>query len=341
LKKSPAEDWDRIRSRYGLNAVGASNITGLLFGDNAQTWLNRLLAWSNQAQRLLPSGGKDSPQPVKPQRGTGRFINFATANPLPNFLIRKAKLGLEIPAGNIDLEITDATNQPDILGRPMRLHAAGNQLQNANSVKINGVIDHVNPNETKDTITWSITGYKMADVAISKSTTLPLTLTSALGDFKGDIELKNHALDANVDANFKNANWSSTATEGWTGRVANSITSIHHFSLDGQLQGTLSSPKISLHSDLDNQLKQAVAGQLKSAQSDLEKKFKARLNDEVASMAGPHKEAVAFLTDKETSLDQRINNLDEMLKAELKSAVDTKKQETRDKLKDKLKGLTR
>lgn len=339
LNKAPAEDWDRLSSRYGLNATGASNITGLLFGNNAQTWLNRLLAWSNQAQRLLPSGGKDAPKPVKPQRGTGRFINFATTNPLPNFLIRKAELGLEIPAGNINLEINDATNRPDILGRPMRLHAAGDQLQNANSIKIDGVIDHVKPDATKDSITWSLTGYKMADVAISKSSTIPLTLTSAQATFKGDIELKGQALAANVDANFKNANWSSTATEGWSGRVANSITSIHHFNLDGKLQGTLSSPKISLHSDLDSQLKQAVAGQLKSAQSELEKKFKARLNEEVASMAGPHKDQLAFLTDKENSLDQRINNLDKMLKAELKSAVDTKKQETKDKLKDKLKGL--
>ncbi|WP_455196610.1 TIGR03545 family protein, partial [Kaarinaea lacus] len=116
LKKAPAEDWDRLKSRYGLNAAGAGNITGLLFGDNAQMWLNRLLAWTQQAQRLLPSGGgEDTPQTVRPQRGTGRFINFATTNPLPNFLVRKAKLGLELTAGNIDLEINDATHQPDIL----------------------------------------------------------------------------------------------------------------------------------------------------------------------------------------------------------------------------------
>ena len=339
LKQAPAEDWNRLASRYGLNATGASNITGMLFGDNAQTWLNRILAWSDQAQRLLPSGGEDSPQPVKPQRGTGRFINFATTNPLPNFLIRKAKLELIIPAGNIELEIKDATPQPDILGRPMRLHAAADQLQNADSIKIDGVIDHVKPDTSKDSITWSLTGYKMTDVSISKSGSLPLTLTSTLANFKGDIEIKGQALAANVDANFKNANWSSTATEGWTGRVAKTLTSIHQFNLDGNLQGTLSSPNISLSSDLDDQLKQAVAGQLKSAQNELETKFKARLNDEVASMAGPYKDQLAFLTDKESTMDQRINNLDEMLKAELKSAVDTKKQETEDKLKDKLKGL--
>ncbi|WP_455220617.1 TIGR03545 family protein [Kaarinaea lacus] len=339
LKKAPAEDWNRLKSRYGLNATGASNITGLLFGDNAQVWLNRLLAWTEQAQRLLPSGGEDVPEPVQPQRGAGRFINFATTNPLPDFLIRKAKLGLELTAGNIDLEIKDATHQPDVLGNPMRLHAAGNQLQNAKDIKIDGVIDHVHPNATKDTITWSLNGFKMADVSISKSSSLPLTLTSALANFKGDIEIKGQSLAANVDAKFNNANWSSPATEGWTGRVAKSLTSIHQFNLEGELQGNISSPSLSLRSDLDKQLKQAVAGQLKSAQSELETKFKARLNDEIASMAGPYKDQLVFLTDKESSLDQRISNLDKMLKAELKSAVDTKKQEAEDQLKDKLKEL--
>ena len=339
LKKAPTEDWNRLKSRYGLNAIGASNVTGLLFGDNAQVWLNRILAWSEQAQRLLPSGSKDTPQPVQPQRGSGRFINFATTNPLPDFLIRKTKLGLEITAGNIDLEIKDATHQPDILGRPMRLHAAGNQLQNAKDIKIDGVIDHVKPGATKDTITWSLNSFKMADVSISQSSSLPLTLTSALADIKGDIEIKGQALAANVDAKFNKANWSSTATEGWTGRVAKSLTSIHQFNLEGELQGNLSSPQISLRSDLDKQLKQAVAGQLKSAQSELETKFKTRLNDEIASMAGPYKDQLAFLTDKEGSIDQRVSNLDKLLKAELQSAVDSKKQEAEDKLKEKLKGI--
>ena len=109
--------------------------------------------------------------------------------------------------------------------------------------------------------------------------------------------------------------------------------------MDGQLQGKLTSPQIKLHSNLDDQLKQAVAGQLKSAQADLEKQFKARLNDKITNVAGPYKDQLAFLTDNQNTLDQRINKLDEMLKAKLKSAIDTKKQEATEILKDKIKGL--
>ena len=93
LKQAPAEDWNRIKTRYGLNSTGAGNITGLLFGETAKTWLERLLTWTTQAKRMLPGGdGETTPEPVKPTRGEGRFIRFPTANPLPDFLIRKALL---------------------------------------------------------------------------------------------------------------------------------------------------------------------------------------------------------------------------------------------------------
>ena len=114
---------------------------------------------------------------------------------------------------------------------------------------------------------------------------------------------------------------------------------LHPLNLDGKIQGDLNSPQLSLRSDLDEQLKQAAAGQLKTAQAELEQKFKARLNEEAAKAAGPHQEQLAFLTKTEGTVEQRINQLDEMLKAELKSAADTKKREVTDKVKDQLKGL--
>jgi hypothetical protein len=59
----------------------------------------------------------------------------------------------------------------------------------------------------------------------------------------------------------------------------------------------------------------------------------------VEKAAGPYKDQLVYLNNTEVTVEQRINQLDEMLKAELKSAVDSKKQEASDKLKDQLKGL--
>lgn len=339
LKQAPSEDWNRLKSRYGLSGAGAGNITRLLFGDEAASWLERLLSWTNQVQRLLPGDSETTPDTIKPARGEGRFIAFPTSSPLPDFLVRKALLTLDLEAGNIELSLTDVTHQPQVLGRPMRLHASGKNLKNAEQILVDGVINHVNPAKTNDSLQWSISGWQLADVSITGDASLPLTLTKASTNLSGKVELTGQNLFANIDAAFKNARWSSPAQEGWAGRVTRTLAGIKQFNLEGKIQGDPGSPQMSLRSDLDDQLKQAVAGQLKSAETELEQKVKVRLNTEVEKAAGPHQDQLAFITRTEGSVEQRINQLDEMLKAELKSAVDNKKQEAKDKIKGQLKGL--
>jgi uncharacterized protein (TIGR03545 family) len=340
LLQAPSEDWNRLKTRYGLDSTGAGNITRLLFGDTAATWLQRLLSWTGQINRVLPDkSGTKTPVALKPERGEGRYIRFPSANPLPNFLIRKALLTLDLKAGNIELSVTDATHQPHILGRPMRLHASGKNLENAEQIQLDGIIDHVNPENAKDSLRWSVTGWNLSNVPISKEATLPLTLTNASSNLTGKVELKGQNLTADIKTAFRNTQWSSPAQDGWAGRVNKTLTSIKQFNLEVKIQGNLDSPQMSLRSDLDEQLKQAVAGELKNTQVELEQKLKTRLNAEVEKAAGPYKDQLVYLNNTEVTVEQRINQLDEMLKAELKSAVDSKKQEASDKLKDQLKGL--
>ena len=146
-------------------------------------------------------------------------------------------------------------------------------------------------------------------------------------------------ITSEITASFTNTHWSVGATEGWAAQMANLLKTINKFKVEGKIQGDLDSPKITMRSDLDEQLKQAVAGQLKNAQNELKQKLQARLDAEVKQAAGPYKEQLAFLTQSEGTTEQRISQLDEMLKAQLKSAVDQQKQQTTDKLKEKIKGL--
>lgn len=354
LKQSPTEDWNRLKARYGFDITGAGNITRLFFGDKAAIWLQRLLSWAIQIHRLLPEKhGEKTPEVIKPARGEGRFIRFSSADPRPDFLVHKALLTLELGAGNenidgnttgieatqIELSVTDATHQPQILGRPMRLHASGKNLENAQHIQIDGVINHVNPENAKDSLQWSLSGWQLADVSLSKESTLPLTLTKARGNLSGTVQLTGRNLAADINASFHNTQWSSTAQENWQGRLFETITTVTQFDVDGQIQGDIDSPKMSIRSNLDEQLKNAITGQLRKAQAELEQKVKSRLNTEIETTAGPYKDHLAFLNNSQDSVDERINQLDEMLKAKLKSAVESQKQKATDQLKGKLKGL--
>ena len=338
LQKAPEQDWDRIKSQYGLDS-GIGNIARVLFGDAAKNWYQRLRSWTNQVQRLLPSDGDKTPEPVQPPRGEGRLVHFASSNPLPDFLIRHAALSTELQAGSILVDVKDITHQPQILGRPMRIQATGTNMPERQSIKIDGVIDHVDPKNIKDRVNWTFNDWRLSDIVLSKETAMPLTLASARADLSGQINYGGKNLTTDINAAFKDTQWYTSASEGWEGRVANTLKSINQFKVDGKIQGDFQSPQFTLHSTLDEQLKQALAAQLKTAQNELKQKLQVRLNAEVEQAAGPYKDQLAFLTKSQGTTQQRVNQLDDMLKTQLKSAVNQQKQQATDKLKDKVKGL--
>ena len=337
LKQAPAADLAMIRSRYGLDAGGAGNLSALLFGDTAKEWLELLRTWYGRLQGFLPES-EETPPAVKPARGEGRFIHFAAAEPLPDFLIRHAGITAQLPIGDIGITLSDITHQPQLLGRPMRLHATGEKLKGAQSLSVDGVFDHVRPQAASDRLDWTLKGWQLADVELSGSDSLALALQQARVNLAGDATLRQGKLAANVDAAFSAAKWRSNAKQGWAEEVGKTIAAIDQFSVVGKLAGDIQAPDISLKSDLDRRIKQAATARLESKQTELEDKLRARLDSEIASVAGPYKEQLALLTQSEGSLDQRVKQLEKMLKTELQSAVDTQKEKAQQRLEDKLKG---
>ena len=343
LKSAPAEDWNRVKSRYGLNDAGAGNLAGLLFGDNAKIWVTRVLTWAEQVQKLLPSGGADEPKDEPPKRSSGRLIHFPTSNPLPDFLIRKAVLSMEVPAGAFDIQLSNVTAQPEIFGKPMRLFAEARKLSNAEYIKIDGVFDHVKPEQAKDSVNWRVNGVKLSKLSISKNAKLPIEISSSRANFSGDLVMRGQNIEAKAKSEFKEAVWNADKGKESESKLVSLITSIHDFDIDGKLSGKISSPQVSINSNMDDKLKSALSGKIDEAQAKLKKAFKARLDQEIQSVAGSYKDQSNFFDDQDKSLDQRIDKLNQLLSAKIKSSADQKKENAKDKLKgsaaDKLKSL--
>ena len=89
----------------------------------------------------------------------------------------------------------------------------------------------------------------------------------------------------------------------------------------------------------DEKLKFAFSSSLKERQTALENGLREKLNQEVEQAAGPYRQRLEALNKQEVAIKQRIAQAEEMLRAEVRGAVDSKKEEAQDKLKDKLKGL--
>jgi uncharacterized protein (TIGR03545 family) len=333
LKQAPKQDVKKIQDKYRLVDSNIGNFSALLFGDTTRKWLDAVKPWWRRANNLMQTfGGEETPPP--PPRGEGRYIHFPSREPMPDFLIQNAHLSAQLPLGNVEIKVVDATTQQYILGRPTRLSLRGTQLIDLDSFSAEAVLDHVKPKAAKDSISFLAKDIRLQNVPLIKSDTLPISLAKANTDIKGQLDIAQGQLQADVESDFKQAQWASGGKNANT--VMDVLSGITSFNVDTTLKGKPLSPHITVDSDLDRKLSQALRRKLEQKRAELKQRLEKRLKAQVDKLAGPYKEQLAYLTQGEGDIDQRLQKVEAMLKTEVKSTLDSKKQELQQKSEQKL-----
>lgn len=341
LKELPQADLALLRSRYSLGGEGTSGLARMLFGNQITHWLGLLQSWYQRVAPWLPQSGDGEAGPTEIQsvRGTGRFVHFSTAQRLPDFLVRRASIDARLERGSVHFAARDLTHQPQILGRPLKIDAAGTDLSNVKRIAMSGTLDHTDIDKPTDTLNWSVQSWNLTDIVLSSSISFPMSVKQAIADMTFTTALNGGELEVDGVATFRDATLSSSALDGLSGRVAKVLMGIRDFDLAVTITGPFTAPDIELRSNLDTKLKDVLGGQLNEKRAELEQKLKSRLNGEVERIAGPYQDRLKAIAQSENTLDQRIAKLEEMLKAEVSSIADSKKEAVKDNLKDKLKGF--
>lgn len=334
LKRAPPQDLKKIRDKYSLTDSNIGNFSALLFGDTSRQWLDTLKPWWQHGKKFLQAyGGEEAPPP--PPRGEGRYIHFPSRNPSPDFLIRSARVSAELPLGDVDIHLVDATQQQNILGRPTRLSLKGTRLTGLDSFSAEAVLDHVNPKKGKDTVSWQAKNIRLQDIDLIKSDSLPIGLAKAAANITGNLDLSNGQIRADIKSAFSQVHWASKGRNADT--VMDILAGITSFDVDTTVEGKPLSPRIAMRSDLDRKLNQALKRKIDQKRAELEQRLEKRLNAEVDKLAGPYKEQLASLTRGEGDINQRLGRIEEMLKAEVNSAAETRKKELQEKAGEELK----
>lgn len=282
---APQADLERLKEKYSLSAGGMANVAASLFGGNIGYWAKTSVVWYERLQPMLASAGKSrGPEQVKPLRGQGIDVKFRERQPLPDFLIRTARITAEIPAGTLKGEVRQITPDQDILGSPTTFEFAGDQLQQLRAVALRGEINRVQPDKPRDTVTLDADGYKIQRAVLSDNPTSPVVLDGAEADLNLKAVVASGALDANVDSRLSGVRF-STGEHKPEGRVAEAIASalkdVNAFHLGAVVTGTTQSPEVKVTSDLDTVLKNAVGKMVSEQAARLEADLKAAIAEKV------------------------------------------------------------
>lgn len=317
ISKYPLKDFNRIKNKYSLSPQGLGNLTGLIFGPEYSKWVQKALEWYNKIlpgiKKIQTKSKKEGDVEVKPVRGKGVDVHFKEKNPMPDFLIQKAKISMHLESGDVSGTILNITNEQNITQKPIIYDFSGDRLKELSSIKINGTLDHIVPDKPTDMLKAEIKGYTLKNKLLSTNPELPLTIENAIMNLKVNTKIKSPKITSQINFEFNSVSFLDKKGKEM-GSIAKAIYSalsdISKFSLTLNIKGTLDNYEVKLSSDLDELLKNSISNIVKQKTAAFEKKLKkeifAKTNIDLESLQGNLKGLHSI--DKELSNRLNIGN---------------------------------
>ncbi len=304
-KSLPAREADRLLASVGLDQ-GFDGMIRHIIGDDAFTMINQGLSLYQTAAGQL-SQNDPVAEEQKPQRGSGEFIRFAEAEPLPRFLIKQARInGMAPIAGqNISFEgmIKDITTEQKIWGKPLTLKAGGNSDSGA-SLKLDGLFDHRGA-EPADAFSFDLRQLALKALTLSDSPELPLALQEGIATITSSFQLNQDGMSANVDSLVKQAQFlvAENAQSKTAQLLRSALASAEQFDLKAFVSGNPDEPSIKLKSSLDQLIGKALGAEVQAKIAEQKALLQEKLSASLAQQTGK-------LGDSSNDLDTYQNQLD-------------------------------
>jgi len=262
LKSLPQEDVNRLKKKYSLNANGGANIIGTLVDEKVGSYIKKGLKYYEMLKPYLNDESEQVPDTLKPPRGEGRWISYANHSNIPSFVIKKAKVNVQLKADVLDVEISDFSSNQKLYGKPMTLHAdaKGEQYKRI----LADVVDDRREETPLTTIDVKATEFKTQEYAMQ---TLSMNDIITNADFKG--EIRDRSIKAKSKINVKQVKLQMPSQK----LVNDLLAGISKFNVNIDVNGNLESPKIKVNSDLDKQLSSGMKSMVSKASKDFEKEL--------------------------------------------------------------------
>jgi uncharacterized protein (TIGR03545 family) len=282
IKGLPQKDFDRLRKKYSLDLKGGTGLVSKLVSGPLKTKIDKAWGYYKQISPYLKSDpdSKSEPKPEKMERGKGQFIKFASPNPFPDFLIRQAKLSMNVWEQDVKGDFQGLTNDPKVYGKPFNLNLAGSQNDAFKQFKLKLVLDRTRA-EAADILETQVDSLKIKPVPLGDWA----TLTQGFADISGKIDIQNEQ-NAKGDftvkvhgASFAQAGETTNEMSRVLGKV---LKSINQFYIRGVVNGTPDAYTLSIKTDLDDILAKSVRKifdeKIKTFETDLKKSIVASTN---------------------------------------------------------------
>ncbi|NQZ06147.1 MAG: TIGR03545 family protein [Algicola sp.] len=331
VKDAPKQDWAMLSEQYQLNEGGAQNFTALIFGQQAKVYYQQASELFEMIKPMLDKLNKsDSAPPVVVNLEKGRFVHFELENPMPDWLVEKTHISMNLDQGGFVIEIEELNAQHWIRNKPTKLTVKSTDLLGMGALALNADVFMQQKAGLRIKSDWDVQGLTFKQLPITDSKNFKLVLAQTKLDVKGSAAYANQKLENNNHLAFSDSVFEGSADSSIGQAVVDILSQMNTLSVDIGASGDVASPDLSIRSALDKQLMSAIK---KRAKVELEKfKGKAmkamqqKVAEQINANVGGEQDLLAYDGD----FSQLDKQLEELLKTKLADKVT-------DSLKEKLK----
>jgi uncharacterized protein (TIGR03545 family) len=306
IKGLADQDVDALVQKYSIKREDLKSVSKALFGETFCIWVAKGLNWYDRIQPLLnqpsDSGGTVPPKPAPEAAGKPE------TETLPDFLIRKAVVSVELNSGTITGGLRNVTSQQEILGQPMAFYLSGEKLKGVDLVQISGVLDHVQPVNTRDTLDMLMQGLALENFEIPSG--LPMKISRAMADIQLNSSLSGRTLDAVLKTGLSDAVIEFAQTDQMdliSDVIASVIGELREIDIAALVNGTMQDYTMKIESGLDRVLEPAMAKVVQKHTAALKAQLSGELAKRITPVMGTTRQTMAGYGPIEDELLTRLN----------------------------------
>ncbi len=299
----PEKDFERLKKKYSLDLTGQTGLISQMVSGPLKTKIDKAWAYYKQISPYLKSPSDTKPEPKKIERSKGQLIKFPSPDPFPDFLIRRAKLSMNVWEQDVKGSFEGLTSDPKKYGKPFVLNFSGDQTEAFKQFSMKLMLDRTRV-EAADFLEAKVGSLKIKPVPLGKLA----ALSQGLADINGTIKIQN---EQNLKGNFTVKVHSASFTQPeasaneFSRIVGKVLKSINRFYVKAVIRGTPDQYTLDVKTDLDKILEKSISKvfdqRIKKFENDLHKLIESKT-------AGPLSEANHSVAE--------LLNLEKNLKAE-------------------------
>lgn len=255
LKNAPKKDFDRLKKKYALDLKGGSNILGSVLGNQIKSKLDKAWYYYEKLSPHLSGFVEKEKEPVY-ERGKGLFIKFAEKNPYPDFLIKRAKLSLNLFDTLIAGELKDFSDNQKVYGKPALLSFYSGKNDKFDQFDLRIKLDRTQDVAT-DTLDLTIQSLKLAGLQMGNVA----SIKNGLAQIKSQFQIQNEqGLKGYIQVKLSSLNVASPQMQGNDigQAIMEALSSANSISIKVQIEGTPGNYNINIESNLDKIISKAV-----------------------------------------------------------------------------------